>query len=82
MGNDQPELDGMPEPVPILRLNGDDVYNHDEDQPLNVDDEVQLRVRGIVKRTGDEHAGKTPKRRFIQVHVSDVTVTKVTPYPG
>lgn len=71
----QSELDGMPDSAPILRVNGDTVSETLDE--FGVDDWVTITGRGIVKKVGREHVGKTGKRRFVQVHVMDITATKV-----
>ena len=72
---DQTELDGMPDSASIIRVNGDTVS---EDLPTYaVDDWVTITARGIVKKVGLEHVGKTGKRRFVQVHLVDVVATVV-----
>jgi len=72
---DQSELDGMPDSASIIRVNGDTVS--EDLAEFAVDDWVTVTARGIVKKVGREHVGKTGKRRFVQIHLVDVVATKV-----
>ncbi len=71
----QTELDGMPDSASIIRVGGDTVT---EDLPeYAVDDRVTITARGIVKKVGREHVGKTGKRRFVQIRLMDIVASKV-----
>lgn len=70
----QKALEGMPAPPAKVRLNGDDVWDAEVVEGIEVDQEFTVRVSVVVKRTGLEHVGKDAEPGpFVQLYAESIS---------